>query len=624
VLDRLRKRPRLTAFLLAVLLAALPFIMGFGLGNSWVRVLDFVLLYVLLAIGLNIVVGYAGLLDLGYIAFYAIGAYLYAWLASPHFGLHLPFWLVLPLGAMLAGLFGVLLGSPTLRLRGDYLAIVTLGFGEIIRIFMNNLNAPFNLTNGPQGINLIDPISVAGFSFGKPLQLFGMTLPPTYFYYYLFLAFTLLAIFVALRLQDSRIGRAWAAIREDEVAAAAMGINTRNMKLLAFAMGATFGGLAGGLFAAFQGFISPESFNLWESILVLCMIVLGGMGNIPGVILGAVLLTVIPEALRYLGDLQRTMLGHVAVDPSDLAHASVRRCAGGDDVVPACRTAAFAPAQARVRRRRCRGRAGTGRSLRRQGMSEAYLLSVNGVTKRFGGLAALETVSLGVRAGEIYGLIGPNGAGKTTLFNCMTGLYSLTAGEVLLAGRPLQGLKPHQIVERGFARTFQNIRLFANMTALENVMVGRHARSQTGILGAVLRNRRARAEERDIRDRAHRLMEFIGLGNKARTLACHLSYGDQRRLEIARALATEPKLLALDEPVAGMNPSERRQMADLFQRVRDSGVTLLLIEHDVKLVMGLCDRVAVLDYGRKIAEGDAASVQRDEAVIAAYLGGATA
>jgi branched-chain amino acid transport system permease protein len=318
VLESLRQRPRLAAVLLAVLLAVLPFLMGFGLGNAWVRVLDFVLLYVLLAIGLNIVVGYAGLLDLGYIAFYALGAYLYAWLASPHFGLHLPFWLVLPLGAALAGLFGLLLGAPTLRLRGDYLAIVTLGFGEIIRIFMNNLNAPFNLTNGPQGMNLIDPVSVAGFSFGKPLHVFGLTLPPTYFYYYLFLAFTLLAIFVALRLQDSRIGRAWAALREDEIAAAAMGINTRNVKLLAFAMGATFGGLAGGLFAAFQGFISPESFNLWESILVLCMIVLGGMGNIPGVILGAVLLTMIPEALRYIGDLQRATLGHVVVDPADL------------------------------------------------------------------------------------------------------------------------------------------------------------------------------------------------------------------------------------------------------------------------------------------------------------------
>ncbi len=301
-----------------MLLAVLPFLVGLGLGNAWVRVLDFVLLYMLLAIGLNIVVGYAGLLDLGYIAFYALGAYLYAWLASPHFGLHLPFWVVLPLGATLAGLFGVLLGAPTLRLRGDYLAIVTLGFGEIIRIFMNNLNAPFNLTNGPQGMNRIDPVSVAGLSLGKPLHVAGLTLPPTTLYYYLFLAFVLLAIFVAMRLQDSRIGRAWAALREDEIAAAAMGIDTRNVKLLAFAMGASFGGLAGGLFAAFQGFISPESFTLWESILVLCMIVLGGMGNIPGVLLGSALLTLIPEALRYLGDLQRATLGHVVVDPSDL------------------------------------------------------------------------------------------------------------------------------------------------------------------------------------------------------------------------------------------------------------------------------------------------------------------
>lgn len=314
----LRARPRLALLLLSALLVAAPFLVGGGLGNAWVRVLDFVLLYVLLAIGLNIVVGYAGLLDLGYIAFYALGAYFYAWLASPHFGLHLPFWLVLPIGAALAGLFGMLLGAPTLRLRGDYLAIVTLGFGEIVRIFMNNLNAPFNLTNGPQGMNLIDPLSIAGTSLGKPLAFMGLSIPSTYLYYYVFLGFTLLAIVIAYRLQDSRIGRAWAALREDEVAAAAMGINTRNTKLLAFAMGATFGGLAGGLFAAFQGFISPESFTLWESILVLCMIVLGGMGNLPGVILGAVSLTVIPEALRYLGDLQRATLGHVAVAPDDL------------------------------------------------------------------------------------------------------------------------------------------------------------------------------------------------------------------------------------------------------------------------------------------------------------------
>jgi branched-chain amino acid transport system permease protein len=303
---------------LAVLLAILPFVIGGGLGRGWVRILDFTLLYIMLALGLNIVVGFAGLLDLGYIAFYAVGAYVYALLASPHFGLHLPFWVILPLGAAIAAVFGVLLGAPTLRLRGDYLAIVTLGFGEIIRIFLNNLNAPVNITNGPQGINLIDPVAFDGFSFSRTQELFGLTLPGVYLYYYLFLVAALAVIFVSIRLQDSRIGRAWIAIREDEVAAAAMGINTRNVKLLAFAMGATFGGVSGGLFASFQGFVSPESFILFESIIVLCMIVLGGMGNLTGVILGAVLLTVFPEALRYLGELQKLLFGRVLADPADL------------------------------------------------------------------------------------------------------------------------------------------------------------------------------------------------------------------------------------------------------------------------------------------------------------------
>jgi len=303
---------------LAALLVALPFLVDAGMGRSWVRILDFALLYVMLALGLNIVVGFAGLLDLGYVAFYAVGAYFYAILASPQLGIHLPFWTLLPLGAGVACLFGVLLGAPTLRLRGDYLAIVTLGFGEIIRIFLNNLNAPVNLTNGPQGINMIDPVRIADASLRRPSEWLGVTLPGTHTHYYLFLALTLAVIFMALRLQGSRIGRAWAAIREDEVAAEAMGINTRNLKLLAFAMGATFGGLGGGLFAAFQGFVSPESFTLMESIMILCMVVLGGMGHIPGVILGAILVTVLPELLRYIGPLQEGLLGRVLVDPADL------------------------------------------------------------------------------------------------------------------------------------------------------------------------------------------------------------------------------------------------------------------------------------------------------------------
>jgi branched-chain amino acid transport system permease protein len=270
------------------------------------------------ALGLNIVVGYAGLLDLGFVAFFAVGAYLYALCASPHFGLHLPFWLLLPAAALLAAAFGVLLGAPTLRLRGDYLAIVTLGFGEIIRIFLNNLNAPVNLTNGPQGITMIRPIEIAGVSLARPLEIAGVTLPSLYLYYYLFLALAALALVISARLEDSRIGRAWIAIREDEVAARACGVNTRDLKLLAFALGASFGGVAGALYASFQGFVSPESFGLTESIMILCMVVLGGMGHVRGVVIGAAILVALPEALRYTGPLQRALFGSVYIEPSDL------------------------------------------------------------------------------------------------------------------------------------------------------------------------------------------------------------------------------------------------------------------------------------------------------------------
>lgn len=318
---RLRRDPRAAwaAYIaLAALLVALPFVTDWAFGRTWVRISAFALLYVMLALGLNIVVGYAGLLDLGYVAFFAVGAYFYALLASPQFDVHLPFWLLLPAGAGVACVFGVLLGAPTLRLRGDYLAIVTLGFGEIIRIFLTNLNAPVNITNGPQGINLIDPIRLGELSLAQTHAVLGAVLPPVYNYYYLFLLLALAVIFVSMRLEDSRIGRAWAAIREDEVAAAAMGINTRNVKLLAFAMGASFGGVSGGLFAGFQGFVSPESFTLIESVMILCMVVLGGMGHIPGVVLGAVLLVVLPEALRHLGPWQQALFGRVLADPADL------------------------------------------------------------------------------------------------------------------------------------------------------------------------------------------------------------------------------------------------------------------------------------------------------------------
>jgi branched-chain amino acid transport system permease protein len=300
---------------LAIALLVLPFALS-AVGTAWVRITNLAILYVFLALGLNIVVGFAGLLDLGYIAFYAVGAYVYALLASPHFNLHLPFWIILPIGAAVACLFGILLGTPTLKLRGDYLAIVTLGFGEIIRIFLNNLSQPVNITNGPQGVTGIDPFRLGTFDFSTTQNILGLTFTGPMKYYYLLLLVLIVIIAINLRLQDSRIGRAWEAIREDEIAARAMGINTRNMKLLAFAMGASFGGISGGMFSAIQGFISPESFILVESIMVLAMVVLGGMGNVWGVVIGAVLLSFVPEILRYTVEpAQRAIFGRMILDP---------------------------------------------------------------------------------------------------------------------------------------------------------------------------------------------------------------------------------------------------------------------------------------------------------------------
>jgi branched-chain amino acid transport system permease protein len=316
---------RLVTYLLAAIaLAVLP-VLAQQFGNAWVRIIDIALLYVLLALGLNIVVGYAGLLDLGYVAFYAVGAYMFGLLASGHLtesfpaiaaafpdGLHLPIWAVIPVGAGCAAIAGVLLGAPTLRLRGDYLAIVTLGFGEIIRVFLNNLDHPVNITNGPKGIGPIDSMKLFGFDFGKRHEILGMDVPPVVNYYYLFLALVIVSIVICYRLERSRIGRAWMAIREDEIAAKAMGINTRNMKLLAFGMGATFGGVAGVMFSTYQSFITPEAFSLQESVMIVAMVVLGGIGHIPGVIVGALLLAALPEVLRYVaGPLQQMTDGRL-------------------------------------------------------------------------------------------------------------------------------------------------------------------------------------------------------------------------------------------------------------------------------------------------------------------------
>ncbi|MFZ6843985.1 ABC transporter permease subunit [Undibacterium sp. RuTC16W] len=339
--------------LIGIVIVIFPFVAS-NFGNSWVRIMDFALLYIMLALGLNIVVGFAGLLDMGYIAFYALGAYMSGLLASPQFavvleslvnhypaignwliaifgsevaqnGIHLSVWFIVPLSAALAGFFGILLGAPTLKLRGDYLTVVTLGFGEIIRIMIINFNDPVNITDGPKGINMIDPIRIFGVSLhgeagsNATVYLGSFSMPSVNAYYFLFLILCIGIIFVTVRLQKSRLGRAFVAIREDEIAAKAMGINTSKIKLLAFTMGASFGGVAGAMFAAFQGYISPESFSLTESISVLSMVILGGMGHVPGVILGALILTVLPEILRHMANpLQQVLFGQILMPPEVL------------------------------------------------------------------------------------------------------------------------------------------------------------------------------------------------------------------------------------------------------------------------------------------------------------------